>query len=78
MLAQIEQQKSRWVADKVEAAMLERQVAMAKGAGCATISYQAYKVLNAAAQAGLFRAGGVLVGSYAFLNSCGAVEAAPW
>ena len=40
---------------------------MATGAGCTTISYQAYKVLNAAAQAGLFRAGGVLVGSYAFL-----------
>ena len=67
LLARIEQQKSRWAADKVEAAMLERQVAMATGAGCATISYQAYKVLNAAAQSGLFRAGGVLVGSYAFL-----------
>ena len=67
LLARIEQQKGRWAAGKVEAAVMERQVAMAIGAGCTPISYQAYKVLSAAGQSGLFRAGGVLVGSYAFL-----------
>lgn len=67
LLARIEQQKERWAAGKVEASMLERQVAMAIGAGCTPVTYQAYRVLNAAGQSGLFRAGGVLVGSYAFL-----------
>lgn len=67
LLARIEQQKEHWALGKVDAQMLEKQVAMAIGAGCSTITYQAYKVLNAAAQSGLFRAGGVLVGSYAFL-----------
>jgi hypothetical protein len=68
LLARIEQQKTRWSLDKVDAAILERQVSMAIAGGCAGLTYQAYKVLNAAAQSGLFRAGGVLVGSYAFLT----------
>ena len=65
--ARIEKQKERWNNDRVDAKVLERQVSMAVSAGCSQITYQAYKVLNAAAQSGLFRAGGVLVGSYAFL-----------
>lgn len=68
LLERIEQQKARWAAGKVDAAVLERQVSMAIAAGCGGITYQAYRVLNAAAQSGLFRAGGVLVGSYAFLT----------
>jgi hypothetical protein len=67
LLARIEQQKARWAVGKVDAAVLERQVSMAIAAGCVGITYRAYKVLNAAAQSGLFRAGGVLVDSYAFL-----------
>ena len=63
----IEQQKTRWKAGKIEAAAQEKQVAMAIAAGCSPITHRAYKVLSAAEQAGLFRAGGVLVGSYAFV-----------
>lgn len=65
--ARIEQQKTRWEADKAEAAMMEKLVAMAVAAGCWHIDARAYRVLNAAANTGLFHAGGVLVGSYAFV-----------
>ena len=68
LLERIQQQEHRWKEGKVDATVLERQVAMALAAGCAGINYRAYRVLNAAAQSGLFRTGGVLVGSYAFLT----------
>ncbi|RLQ23701.1 hypothetical protein DWB85_00665 [Seongchinamella sediminis] len=67
LLARIEQQRSRWLEDKAEKQQMERLVAMCIAAGCSEISHMAFKVLNAAAQSGLFRAGGVLVGSYAFI-----------
>ncbi len=63
----IKQQKARWEAGKIESSVLEKQVAMTIAAGCTPISHRAYKVLSATEQAGLFRAGGVLVGSYAFV-----------
>ncbi|WP_165954328.1 GSU2403 family nucleotidyltransferase fold protein [Seongchinamella unica] len=63
----IAQQKARWDEGKADTAQVEKLVAMALAAGCAGISHRAYKVLYAAEQAGLFRAGGVLVGSFAFL-----------
>jgi len=66
LLARIEQQKARWEAGKVDAEVLQKQVAMAIAGGCLHVSYQAYRVLNSVAEAGLFKAGGVLVGSYAF------------
>ena len=46
LLARIEQQKARWEAGKVDAAVLQKQVAMAVAAGCLHVSYQDYRVLN--------------------------------
>jgi len=65
--ARIEQQKARWEAGKLEAPLMEKLVSMAVVAGCNPIQARAYRVLSAAANTGLFHAGGVLVGSYAFL-----------
>ncbi|MEM1145536.1 MAG: nucleotidyltransferase domain-containing protein [Pseudomonadota bacterium] len=67
LLERIAQQRHRWSEGKVDSAVLERQVAVALASGCVGITYQAYRVMNAAAQSGLFRAGGVIVGSYAYL-----------
>ncbi len=65
--ARIEQQKARWEAGKIEAKVIEKQVAMTIAAGGRAIDARAYRVLSAAANTGLFNAGGVLVGSYAFV-----------
>jgi hypothetical protein len=59
--------ESRWELDRVEAIGMQKLVAMAQAAGCAGLPARAYRVLFAAAQAGLFRSGGVLVGSHAFV-----------
>ncbi len=59
--------ESRWELDRLEAVGMQRLVAMAQAAGCAGLPTRAYRVLFATAQAGLFRAGGVLVGSHAFV-----------
>jgi hypothetical protein len=64
--ASIASQKARWEEDKQDLQSLEKLVAMAINGGCASIPHRAYKVLSAIEQSGLFRAGGVLVGSYAF------------
>ena len=59
-------QKARWAESKPDQEAIEKLVSMAIRGGCMPISHRAYKVLSAIEQAGLFRAGGVLVGSYAF------------
>ena len=63
----IGRQKARWESGQLEAREMERLVSMAIAAGCSHITHRAYKVLNAVEQSGLFRSGGVLVGSYAFV-----------
>ncbi len=59
--------ESRWKQDRIEAVGMEKLVAMALAAGCSGLPARAYRVLFASAQSGLFRAGGVLVGSHAFV-----------
>ena len=64
--SRIETQKNRWKEDALDQSSLEKLVAMAINGGCLSLSHRAYKVLSAIEQSGLFRAGGVLIGSYAF------------
>ncbi len=67
LLESIRRQTQRWTEGRVEGEVIERLVASALAAGCMGIDHRAYRVLTAVAQAGLFRSGGVLVGSYAFV-----------
>lgn len=67
LLAAIERQTTLWDQGKEDARTLERAIAVAVAAGCMAINHRTYKVLSAVAQAGYFRAGGALVGSYAFI-----------
>jgi len=67
LLAAMERQTALWEQGREDARSLEKAVSMAQAAGCVGIDHRAYKVLTAVAQAGYFRAGGVLIGSYAFV-----------
>lgn len=67
LLRAMARQKELWEQGQEDARALDKAVAMALAAGCSGITHRAYKVLSAVAQAGYFRAGGVLVGSYAFI-----------
>jgi len=60
-------QRERWSQGVADTASLEKAVAMALAAGCNGLDHRAYKVLAAIGQSGYFRAGAVLVGSYAFV-----------
>ncbi len=64
--SRIETQKTRWKEGELDQSSLEKLVAMAINGGCTSLSHRAYKVLSAIEQSGLFRAGGVVIGSYAF------------
>lgn len=70
-------QKQKWQSSKPQLKELEKLVSMAVAGGCLPISHQAYKVLSSVEQAGLFKAGGVLVGSYAF-QAYGNMLGASW
>ena len=63
----IDDQKQRWEEKRLDQAAMERLVGATIAAGCSATNHRAYKVLNAVASSGLFRAGGVLVGSHAFV-----------
>lgn len=60
--SKVQHQKARW-----EAALMEKQVAMAIAAACVPIAARAWRVLSATANTGLFHAGAVLVGWYALV-----------
>jgi hypothetical protein len=66
LIETMERQKKKWQSSRPQLKELEKLVSMAVAGGCLPISHKAYKVLSAVEQAGLFKAGGVLAGSYAF------------
>ena len=63
----IDDQKQRWEEKRLDQAATASLVGATIAAGCSATNHRAYKVLNAVASSGLFRAGGVLVGSHAFV-----------
>ncbi len=73
----MERQKAGWEEGRHDAVALQKAVSIALAAGCTGINHRAYRVLSAVAQSGYFRAGGVMVGSHAFL-AAGNMLAASW
>jgi hypothetical protein len=65
-LEKIKQQKEQWEQAKPNFRQLDRLTLMAIAGGCTSVSHRAFKVLTLFDQAGLFKAGCVLAGSYAF------------
>lgn len=65
-LEKIKQQKEQWEQAKPNFRQLEKLTSMAIAGGCTSVSHQAFRILTRLEQAGLFKAGCVLAGSYAF------------
>lgn len=65
--AAIERQKALWKEGQSSSIQREKAVAMALAAGCTPTPHRAYKVLKAVEIAGYFHAGGVLIGSFAYI-----------
>ena len=66
LLQCIERQKLEWSINEPSLLSLKKSVALAITSGCFMVGYTAYKVVNAVALSGLFRRGGVIVGSHAY------------
>jgi len=75
--AAIERQKALWEEGTSSTSQREKAVAMALAAGCIPVPHRTYKVLKAVETAGYFDAGGVLIGSFAFI-AIGNLLGATW
>lgn len=75
--AAIERQKALWKEGLSSSIQREKAVAMALAAGCTPTPHRAYKVLKAVEIAGYFDAGGVLIGSFAYI-AIGNILSAAW